>query len=112
MVCAGSVAVAGSVINWLRDNLQIIYSAHDTQTLAESVSDTAGVVFVPAFNGLFAPHWRADARGVLIGLTGLTNKAHIVRAGKLINVMCMFSRCISKAINVCAFILTYSYLYH
>lgn len=76
----GSVAVAGSAITWLRDNLKIIKSAGDTEAVAGSVPDAGGVVFVPAFNGLFAPHWRADARGALLGLTGHTTAAHVVRA--------------------------------
>jgi glycerol kinase len=76
----GSVAVAGAVITWLRDSLQVISSASETEALAASVPNAGGVVFVPAFNGLFAPHWRSDARGVIVGLSGNTGKAHIVRA--------------------------------
>ena len=76
----GSVAVAGSLVNWLRDNLGIIGDAAEVEALARSVPDSGDVVFVPAFSGLFAPHWRADARGVIAGLTRFATKAHIARA--------------------------------
>ena len=76
----GSVAVAGSAVQWLRDNLGLIASAQEVETLALSVPDNGDVYFVPAFSGLFAPHWRDDARGVLVGMTRYTNKAHIARA--------------------------------
>jgi glycerol kinase len=76
----GSVAVTGSAIQWLRDELQIISNASEMDTLASSVSDTAGVYFVPAFSGLFAPYWRSDARGVIVGLTRAATKAHLARA--------------------------------
>lgn len=76
----GSVAVTGSAIQWLRDQLQIISNAAETEHLASSVSDTAGVYFVPAFSGLFAPYWRSDARGVIVGLTRAATKAHLARA--------------------------------
>jgi glycerol kinase len=76
----GSVAVTGSAIQWLRDQLGIITHAADTEALASSVSDTAGVYFVPAFSGLFAPYWRSDARGVIVGLTRAATKAHLARA--------------------------------
>jgi glycerol kinase len=76
----GSVAVTGSAIQWLRDELQIISSASEIDSLAGSVSDTAGVYFVPAFSGLFAPYWRSDARGVIVGLTRSATKAHLARA--------------------------------
>jgi glycerol kinase len=76
----GSVAVTGSAIQWLRDQLGIISSAAETETLASSVTDTAGVYFVPAFSGLFAPYWRSDARGVIVGLTRAATKAHLARA--------------------------------
>lgn len=76
----GSIAVTGSAIQWLRDQLQIITSAAETEALAASVPDNGGVYFVPAFSGLFAPYWRSDARGVIVGLTRATTKAHIVRA--------------------------------
>jgi glycerol kinase len=76
----GSVAVTGSAIQWLRDQLGIITHAADTEVLASSVTDTAGVYFVPAFSGLFAPYWRSDARGVIVGLTRAATKAHLARA--------------------------------
>jgi glycerol kinase len=76
----GSIAVTGSLVQWLRDNLGIIRSSQEVQTLAESVEDNGGAYFVPAFSGLFAPYWRADARGVLVGLTRYVTKAHIARA--------------------------------
>lgn len=78
----GSIAVTGSLVQWLRDNLGIISSAPEVQALAESVADNGGAYFVPAFSGLFAPHWRSDARGVLVGLTRYVNKAHIARAAE------------------------------
>ena len=76
----GSVAVTGSAIQWLRDQLGIITNAAETEGLASSVADTAGVYFVPAFSGLFAPYWRSDARGVIVGLTRAATKAHLARA--------------------------------
>jgi glycerol kinase len=76
----GSIAVTGSLVQWLRDNLEIISSASEIEALAASVDDSGGAYFVPAFSGLFAPHWRADARGALVGLTRYVNKAHIARA--------------------------------
>ena len=76
----GSVAVAGSLVQWLRDDLAIIDSADEVEALASSVPDSGDVVFVPAFSGLFAPHWRPDARGIICGLTRFSTKAHIARA--------------------------------
>jgi glycerol kinase len=76
----GSVAVTGSAIQWLRDQLGIINHAAETEALASSVTDTAGIYFVPAFSGLFAPYWRSDARGVIVGLTRAATKAHLARA--------------------------------
>jgi len=76
----GSVAVAGSSVQWLRDNLQMIDEAPQIEALAASVEDNGDVYFVPAFSGLFAPHWRPDARGVLAGMTRYTNRGHIARA--------------------------------
>ncbi len=76
----GSVAVAGALIEWLRDNLGIIGDERDVETLARSVDGSDGVVFVPAFSGLFAPYWRDDARGVIVGLTRFSTKGHIARA--------------------------------
>jgi glycerol kinase len=76
----GSVAVSGSLVQWLRDNLQIIDSAPEVERLAASVPDNGGAYIVPAFSGLFAPHWRSDARGVIAGLTRFVTKAHLARA--------------------------------
>ncbi|MDO5628088.1 MAG: glycerol kinase GlpK [Mobilicoccus sp.] len=76
----GSIAVTGSLVQWLRDNLGLIENAADIEKLAESVEDNGGAYFVPAFSGLFAPHWRSDARGALVGLTRYVNKGHIARA--------------------------------
>lgn len=76
----GSVAVAGALVQWLRDNLGIIGSSSEIEALAREVSDSGDVYIVPAFSGLFAPHWRSDARGVITGLTGYANKSHLARA--------------------------------
>jgi glycerol kinase len=76
----GSIAVTGSLVQWLRDNLGIIGSAPEVEDLARSVDDNGGAYFVPAFSGLFAPHWRPDARGALVGLTRFVNKGHLARA--------------------------------
>jgi len=76
----GSVAVTGSAVQWLRDQLGIIQKSSDIETLAASVPDNGGVYFVPAFSGLFAPYWKGDARGVIVGLTRAATKAHIARA--------------------------------
>ena len=76
----GSVAVTGSAIQWLRDQIGIISKASEVEALAASVADSGGVYFVPAFSGLFAPYWRSDARGVIVGLSRATTKAHIARA--------------------------------
>ncbi|PKI34379.1 hypothetical protein CRG98_045239 [Punica granatum] len=76
----GSIAIAGAAVQWLRDSLGIISSASEIEALALQVESTGGVYFVPAFNGLFAPFWRDDARGVCIGITRFTNKSHIARA--------------------------------
>ncbi|GAB2961667.1 glycerol kinase GlpK [Amycolatopsis acidiphila] len=76
----GSIAVTGSLVQWLRDNLGLIDSAADVETLARTVDDNGGAYFVPAFSGLFAPHWRADARGALVGLTRYVNRGHLARA--------------------------------
>jgi len=76
----GSIAIAGALVQWLRDNLGLIASAPEVEELARSVDDNGGVYFVPAFSGLYAPHWRDDARGVIAGLTSYANKGHIARA--------------------------------
>jgi glycerol kinase len=72
--------MAGATIQWLRDNLGLIQSSAEVETLAKTVSDNGGVYFVPAFSGLFAPYWRADARGVICGMTRYVNRGHIARA--------------------------------
>jgi glycerol kinase len=76
----GSVAMAGSLVQWLRDKLGMIANASEIETLASGDEDSAGVYIVPAFSGLFAPYWRSDARGIIAGLTGYSNKHHIARA--------------------------------
>ncbi len=76
----GSVAVAGALVQWVRDNLGLIKESPEIETLAKSVEDCGGVYFVPAFSGLFAPHWRSDARGIVAGLTGYARSGHIARA--------------------------------
>jgi glycerol kinase len=76
----GSIAVTGALVQWFRDNLDVIGSAPEIETLARTVEDNGGCYFVPAFAGLFAPHWRSDARGVIAGLTGYITKGHLARA--------------------------------
>jgi glycerol kinase len=76
----GSIAITGAAVQWLRDNLGLIESATETESIAQSVEDAGGIYFVPAFSGLFAPYWDMDARGVIVGLTRYVNKAHLVRA--------------------------------
>ncbi|MCW4464824.1 glycerol kinase GlpK [Glutamicibacter sp. MNS18] len=76
----GSIAVAGSLVQWLRDNIGMISTAAQIEELAEQVQDNGGVYIVPAFSGLFAPYWRSDARGAIVGLTRYANKHHIARA--------------------------------
>ncbi|CAK8574611.1 unnamed protein product [Lathyrus sativus] len=76
----GSVAIAGAAVQWIRDGLNLISNASEIEAMALEVESNGGVYFVPAFNGLFAPWWRDDARGVLIGITRYTNKGHIARA--------------------------------
>ncbi len=76
----GSIAVTGALIQWLRDRLKLIDSASEVEDLARTVDDNGGVYFVPAFSGLFAPYWRDDARGVIVGLTAYANRGHIARA--------------------------------
>jgi glycerol kinase len=79
-VLEGSIAVTGALVQWLRDRLKIIPDAPAVEELARSVDDNGGVFFVPAFSGLFAPRWRDDARGVIVGLTAYANQGHIARA--------------------------------
>jgi glycerol kinase len=76
----GSIAVTGSAVQWLRDQLGIIDAAAEIEALAGSVEDSGGIYFVPAFSGLFAPYWRSDARGSVVGLTRASTKAHLARA--------------------------------
>lgn len=76
----GSIAVTGALVQWLRDNLQLIDSAAEVEELAKTVDDNGGIYFVPAFSGLFAPHWRSDARGAILGMTRFVNRGHISRA--------------------------------
>jgi glycerol kinase len=76
----GSIAVAGSLVQWLRDNIGLVSSAPEIEALAQSVPDNGGAYIVPAFSGLFAPYWRTDARGVIVGLTRFVNKGHLARA--------------------------------
>jgi len=76
----GSIAIAGALVQWLRDNLGLIEKSADVETLAGSVDDNGGIYFVPAFSGLFAPYWRSDARGAILGMTRYVNKGHIARA--------------------------------
>jgi glycerol kinase len=76
----GSIAVTGALVQWLRDNLGLISRAPEVEDLARTVEDNGGIYFVPAFSGLFAPYWRSDARGVIVGMTRYVNKGHIARA--------------------------------
>lgn len=76
----GSIAMTGSLVQWVRDNLGLIKDAREVETLAKKVADNGGAYFVPAFSGLFAPHWRPDARGALVGLTRYVTKEHLARA--------------------------------
>jgi len=76
----GSIAVTGSLVQWLRDNLNLFNTAPDIENLARTVKDNGGIYFVPAFSGLFAPYWRQDARGAIVGMTRYVNKGHFARA--------------------------------
>ena len=76
----GSIAVTGSLIQWLRDNLGLIRSADEVEALARTVDDNGGAYIVPAFSGLYAPYWRPDARGAIVGLTRFVNRGHLARA--------------------------------
>ena len=76
----GSIAITGALVQWLRDNLEFFDKSADIEALANTVGDNGGIYFVPAFSGLFAPYWRSDARGVIVGLTRFVNKGHIARA--------------------------------
>ena len=96
----GSVAVTGSLIGWLRDNLGIIADAAEIEALARSVPDSGDVVFVPAFSGLFAPHWRSDARGVIAGLTAYATRAHIARAALEATAYQVHDLCVAMAADL------------
>ena len=76
----GSIAITGALVQWLRDNLRMIDASSEVEALAASVEDSGGIYIVPAFSGLFAPYWRSDARGVMVGLTRYINRGHIARA--------------------------------
>jgi glycerol kinase len=76
----GSIAIAGALVQWLRDNLGLIKESREIEGLAQTVEDNGGIYFVPAFSGLFAPYWRSDARGAIVGLTRYVNKGHLARA--------------------------------
>jgi glycerol kinase len=76
----GSIAITGALVQWLRDNLGLIRQSSEVETLAGTVEDNGGIYFVPAFSGLFAPYWRSDARGTIVGMTRYVNKGHIARA--------------------------------
>ena len=76
----GSIAITGALVQWLRDNLNIIQCSSEIEPLAKTVNDSGGIYFVPAFSGLYAPYWRSDARGVIVGLTRYINKGHLARA--------------------------------
>ena len=91
----GSIAVTGSAVQWLRDQLGIITAAGDVEALAARVEDTGGAYFVPAFSGLFAPYWRSDARGAIVGLSRYHNAAHLARA--TLEAICYQSRDVVEA---------------
>jgi glycerol kinase len=93
----GSIAVAGALVQWFRDNLNLIDSAPEIETLARSVADNGGAYIVPAFSGLFAPYWRSDARGAIVGLTRFVNKGHLARA--VLEANAFQTRDIVKAMN-------------
>ena len=76
----GSIAITGALVQWLRDNLGLIQSAAEVEALAKSVDDHGGIYFVPAFSGLYAPYWKSDARGAIVGMTRYVNKGHLARA--------------------------------
>jgi glycerol kinase len=93
----GSIAVTGSAVQWLRDQLGIISGAGQSETLAREVADNGGVYFVPAFSGLFAPYWRSDARGAIVGLSRFNTSAHIARA--TLEAICYQSRDVADAME-------------
>ncbi|HEX8489292.1 MAG TPA: glycerol kinase GlpK [Propionibacteriaceae bacterium] len=93
----GSIAVTGSAVQWLRDQLKLIRNAEESETLARTVEDSGGVYFVPAFSGLFAPYWRSDARGAIVGLSRYNTSAHIARA--TLEAICFQSRDVVEAME-------------
>ncbi|HKS98092.1 MAG TPA: glycerol kinase GlpK [Rugosimonospora sp.] len=93
----GSIAVTGSAVQWLRDQLKVIKTAAESETLAARVPDNGGMYFVPAFSGLFAPYWRADARGAIVGLSRFDTDAHLCRA--TLEAICYQSRDVSEAMT-------------
>src|SRR6202045_4851618 len=93
----GSIAVTGSAVQWLRDQLGIISGAAQSEALARQVSDNGGVYFVPAFSGLFAPYWRSDARGAIVGLSRFNTNAHLARA--TLEAICYQSRDVAEAME-------------
>jgi glycerol kinase len=93
----GSIAVTGSAVQWLRDQLGIISGAAQSEALAGQVSDNGGVYFVPAFSGLFAPYWRSDARGAIVGLSRFNTNAHVARA--TLEAICYQSRDVVDAME-------------
>jgi glycerol kinase len=94
----GSVAVTGSAVQWLRDQLGIIGTAAEVETLANTVPDNGGAYFVPAFSGLFAPYWRADARGAIVGLSRFNTKGHLARA--TLEAICFQTRAVLDAMTI------------
>jgi glycerol kinase len=93
----GSIAVTGSAVQWLRDQLGIISGAAETESLARQVEDNGGIYFVPAFSGLFAPYWRSDARGAIVGLSRYNTNAHLARA--TLESICYQSRDVAEAMQ-------------
>jgi glycerol kinase len=93
----GSIAVTGSAVQWLRDQLGVLRTAEESETLAAQVPDNGGVYFVPAFSGLFAPYWRSDARGVIVGLSRFNTRAHLARAA--LEAICYQSRDVVEAME-------------
>ena len=93
----GSIAVTGSAVQWLRDQLGIISGASQSESLARQVEDNGGVYFVPAFSGLFAPYWRSDARGAIVGLSRFNTNAHLARA--TLEAICYQSRDVAEAME-------------
>jgi glycerol kinase len=93
----GSIAVTGSAVQWLRDQIGLIGAASEIETLANSVPDNGGIYFVPAFSGLFAPYWRSDARGAIVGLSRFVNRGHLARA--TLEAICFQTRDVFEAMR-------------